>query len=186
MQRFAAFLTAFLLMTSAEAATYQVVPEKSSIAFRGTHAAEPFSGSFTKWTATIQFDPANLNTSRLEVTIDTASATTGNKMYDGTLPSADWFDAKKFPQARFVSTRIEKTADGSFIATGDLTIRDVTLPITLPFTLTPADAATPHVRANASVTLDRLAFKIGAQSDANAEWVGREIAVTITLEADAK
>ncbi|TDP44849.1 YceI family protein [Zavarzinia compransoris] len=175
-------LPAFVL--PAAAATYAVDPAKSTVAFAGTHAGEAFTGAFGAWQAEIAFDPADLAGSSLKVSFDPASASTGNAMYDGTLPQADWFNVKEFPAATFTSTRIEAGADGAYVATGTLTIRDVAKEISFPFTLTPLGQA--PVVAKASFTLDRLAFNLGAKSDPKAEWVSREITITLEVTASPK
>lgn len=170
-----------VLSLPALAGPYAVDPAKSTVAFAGTHAGEKFTGSFKNFTAEISFDPADLAASSLKVSFDPASAATGNAMYDGTLPQADWFNVKEFPAATFVSSKIEVGTDGGYIATGTLTIRGVAKEISFPFTLTALDQA--PVTARASLTLDRLAFGLGAKSDPKAEWVSREIDIAIEITA---
>jgi len=55
---------------------------------------------------------------------------TGNEQRDGHLKSADFFDSEKFPQMSFTSTGYSKKGD-DYVLTGDLTIKDVTKPVTL-------------------------------------------------------
>jgi polyisoprenoid-binding protein YceI len=171
-----------LCAPAAMAAPYAVDYKASSIGFSGTHAGNAFSGSFGKWTAAIDFDAAQPEASHAEVSIDTASAKTGNAMFDGTLPTPDWFNVKAFPKARFVSSAFHKNADDSYTAEGELTIRDKTQHVSFPFTLTP-DAANPVVATTFTLTLDRLAFGLGADSDPKSEWVGRDITVSVKLSA---
>ena len=67
---------------------------------------------------------------KIDVTIGTASIDTRQEQRDNHLRSADFFDVEKFPAMRFVSTRAER--DGNeWKVTGDLTIKDVTKPVTL-------------------------------------------------------
>ncbi len=75
----------------------------------------------------------DLNDSKIEVTIDAASITTGATDRDQHLRSGDFLDVANYPQLRFVSTEISRDGD-QFEITGDLTIRDVTRPITLQAT----------------------------------------------------
>ncbi|RJF87957.1 YceI family protein [Oleomonas cavernae] len=180
-QYLAGLLLALAVAAPALAKTYSVDYSASTVAFAGTHASGPFTGKFGAWQAEIDFDPASLAPSRLKVSFDPASATTGNAMYDGTLPQADWFDVARFPAATFTSTAIAANADGSYTATGQLTIRDVTREISFPFTLSGLDKA--PVKATATFPLDRLAFNLGAKSDPKAEWVGQQIQITIDLVA---
>lgn len=174
---------ALLLPFTAGAMPYQVDHSQSSVGFRGTHAGAPFKGQFQTWQADIVFDDANLAASKLKATFTTASAKTGNASYDGTLPTADWFDSANHPTAVFESQRITRgeKAD-TFLAEGTLTIRGTSQPLTLPFTLTPA--ATDGSRtATATLKLDRLAYAIGAKSDGAAAWVGREITIDLNVVA---
>ncbi|MDX2112296.1 MAG: YceI family protein [Alphaproteobacteria bacterium] len=174
----------FASFTSAFAAEYVVDKAASSIEFSGTHAGKPFKGSFGTWDAAIQFDDANLAASSVKVTIDTASAKTGDAMYDGTLPTADWFDVKNHPQATFASESISKKVDGSYSAKGQLTIRGKSVPVAFDFAL--SNLASPPVKTSFTLTLDRLAHDIGLKSDAKAEWVSKEIAINVTLVASPK
>lgn len=178
-----ASMALLLAAHTAQAAEYKVEPSKSSIQFAGKHAENPFKGAFENWQAKINFDAQKLEASSLDVTVDTASAKTGNAMYDGTLPSADWFDVSKTNTATFVSKNIERVPDGSYRANGTLTIRGISKPFTLPFTLDPADASGKEVSANAVVSLDRLDFDLGKQSDSAADWVTRDIDISVHIVA---
>ena len=174
-----------LLAAPALAADYAVDAAKSSIAFRGKHAGKEFTGKFESWQADIRFDPASPGESRIAVRIDTGSAKTGDAMFDGTLPSADWFDSKTFTQAQFISTAVNRGQDGSYTAFGDLTIRGKTKTVRFTFALEPAQAGA-RTRTQFTLPLHRLDFGIGEKSDPKAEWVDDEITVEVTLEAEPK
>lgn len=171
--------TLLMIAAPAQAASYQAMPPDSSITFSGTHAGTAFSGIFEKFIIDVDFDPANVAATSLRVTIDLASAKTGNKMFDGTLPNSDWFDTANHASALFKSSAVEKLADGSYKATGDLTLRGITKPVTFAFTLDREDA--PEINASAELTVDRLTYDIGLKSDPKAEWVSKDIAITLKL-----
>lgn len=181
LKSFVATAFALMMLTAlpAAAATYTVDPATSSIAFSGEHAGAPFSGTFERYVIDIDFDPANVAATSIRATIDLASAKTGNKMFDGTLPNDDWFDVKNTPNGLFKSTKVEKQLDGTYQVTGDLTLRGITQPVTFVFTLDREDA--PEINASATLTVDRLAYDIGKKSDAKAEWVSKDIAITLKL-----
>ncbi len=166
---------------AALAANWTVVAAQSSIGFSGTHAGRQFKGSFQKWTAAIRFDPARLDEANATVRIDLASAFTGDKTYDKTLPEGDWFNLKATPVATFQSTKFRPgAAPGKYIADGILTLRAVKVPVSLPFTLTMAgEMAT----MTGDVTLKRMAFGLGAESDASGEWVSLDIPVAVKVVA---
>ena len=156
---------------------WQLLPETSELAFSGTHAGVPFRGRFTRWQAELDFDPANLESSRLSAVIDTGSARDGNPLHDETLPESEWFDVANHPQARFDSTRITATGDAYSIE-GTLTIKN-----------------RPHTaQLNAAITdtglviggdfeLDRDALDFGIASDPEGEYVSRRIGVHVRVEA---
>ncbi|MDX1974077.1 MAG: YceI family protein [Rickettsiales bacterium] len=163
-----------------QAASYKTDYANSKITFSGTHAGNAFSGTFQSWQAVIQFDPVALNNSQIDITVDMASAKTGNTMYDGTLPTADWFDLKNHPQATYSSKHITRNDDGSYTAQGTLTLRAVSKPLAIQFALTPAE---PAVKTTFTLTIDRLAYGIGASSDPKAEWVNKDITLNVILVA---
>ena len=182
---FKSTLAALLLCSlPAFAADYTVDTKASTITFSGTHADNPFTGTFSDWNTEIAFDPANLKDSHIKATLHPASAKTGNKMYDGTMPQDDWFDVKKFPDITFASTSIKENPDKSYTATGDLTLRGITHPADLVFTIT--DLNTTPVIAKGKITIDRLTYDVGKKSDGEAEWVGKEITIDIDLKATKK
>ena len=153
----------------------------SKIEFGFTHTGTAHTGTFGQWSATIDFDEAHPETARINATIDVASAKTGDMQYDGTLPEADWLDAKEFPQATFwaygaTPTGQDKSGEPGFVAHGSLTLRGQTKPLDLDFTVTPTGAT-------ATATLHRLDYGIGAKSDDKADWVGGDITLTLTIIA---
>lgn len=86
-------------------------------------------GEFEAYDASVDIAD-DLTASRIEVSIDAASINTGAEDRDNHLRSADFLDVENYPKLTFVSTEINPDGDGWSI-TGDLTIRDVTRPITL-------------------------------------------------------
>lgn len=173
------FLLSFFLSNQSFAAKYLPDYSKSYIKFNGIHAEKNFDGKFEKWQAEINFDENNLNASSIKVVIDTASAKTGDKMYDGTLPTQDWFAIKEFPNAEFISTKLSKNNDNSYKAEGKLRIKNITLPISFDFQLDKIDSVTTKTAFN--LIIDRLAFAIGKKSDGDAKWVKKEIKVDVFL-----
>lgn len=91
-------------------------------------------GRFTKFEGSVEIDETAPANSKVSVTIDTASVTTGDEKRDGHLRSADFFDAEKYPTITFTSTKVETLGDESYRVTGDLTLHGVTRPITFDFT----------------------------------------------------
>ena len=172
----------FLTASLAQAQTYNIDKSASTLAFKGEHAGNVFEGTFESWDAEIVFDPATPEQGHIAARINLGTAKTGNKMYDGTLPEADWFDVKNHPLATFVSTEIHSTtAEGDYQVAGDLTIRGVTKPVRFTFTLDNPEAN--DVRATAELPIKRSDFQIGMKSDPDAEWVGETVHVIMDVHA---
>ncbi|MEM6811795.1 MAG: YceI family protein [Pseudomonadota bacterium] len=174
----------FIFSNTAQAQNFEVDYGQSKIGFSGTHAGNEFEGVFNEWNAAIFFDRETPKESEITASFKAASAQTGNKMYDGTLPEADWFDAKNHEAILFESTKIARKEGNTYSATGDLTIRGITKPISFDFTLTDLD--NDQVKVNANFVIDRLAYDIGKKSDAKAEWVSQNIDMTLELIATPK
>lgn len=134
------------------------------------------SGRFADWTAAIDFaerdDPGIAG--RVMVTVAIGSLTLGS--VTGQAMGPDFFDAETFPTAEFRAD-IVRTADG-YAATGPLTIKGTTVPITLPFALQ-LDGDT--ARMQGSLTLDRTAFGIGdSMTDEGSLGFAVEVRVDLT------
>ncbi|MGI5471056.1 YceI family protein [Streptomyces sp. CA-132043] len=111
---------------------YTIDPAHSSIGFTVRHAmVTNVRGSFGEHEGTLRLDGANpaASTAAIDVRID--SIDTGIADRDGHLKSADFFDAEKFPLMTFRSTAVEQTDSETYRVTGDLTIKDVTKPLTI-------------------------------------------------------
>ncbi len=180
---FGALALMLVLAPTAQAAPYQLDMTQSKLHFQGMHADAAFHGTFKQWSATVNWNADDPTQSTMAATIQTASAATGNPTYDATLPTADWFNSQAFPTASFASTAITKGAKvNNYTAQGTLALRGVTQPVTLNFTLTPVHGSTNGaLRALGALTIDRLAFGMGAASDPEADWVSRTITVTLDV-----
>ena len=181
MRCFAASVLALMLgVTGASAATWTVDPAKSRIAFSGTQTEQPFSGQFKTFTASIDFDPAKPQAGHVLATIETGSAATGDAQKDEALPGEDWFDVKAFPKATFEATGFTPKGGNAYEATGTLTLRNVSKPVVLPFTL---DTTGDTAHAVGKVQLVRTAFGVGQGAWTTAEYVAFEVNVEVDLTA---
>jgi polyisoprenoid-binding protein YceI len=175
------FATFFALgISSANAAPWKMDAAKSQLGFSGTQTGAAFKGHFTRFSAQIDFDPDHPQTSRIAVTIDPASAVTGDSQRDTALPDKDWFDTAHFPQAKFVTSSIRKTGANAYAAAGILTLRGIAKPVTLPFTLT-IDGATAHAKGR--LNLVRTAFGVGQGTWASGQWVALDVGVDVDIVA---
>ncbi len=164
--------------TAAAAAPWRVVPATSSIGFASSVEGAAFRGVFTRWTAAIRFDPANLAGSSARVVIDPTSASSGLADRDKTLREADWFDTARSPQVVFQSTAIRSTAPGRYEATGTLTVKGRATPVTLPFTVAITGA---NADMQGALTLDRT--RLGLGGAITPDMVPAAVAVTVRVRA---
>lgn len=163
---------------------YVIDYASSKIEFGFTHADAPHTGVFGQWTASIDFDEADLSTAKINAIIDIASAKTGDNMYDGTLPEADWLDAQGAAKASYIATNVERVGEHQYVAHGTLILRRQAKPLDLAFTVTPG--ADNHVAVTGTATVHRLDYGIGAKSDGDGAWVGKDITLKLTLAATKK
>ena len=99
-------------------------------------ASVAIAGTFDKWDASLTFTSPDLATAVLDIKIQAASVNTGSDMKDGKLKSKDFFDVEHDPLITFHSTKVTQTGPNTVEFSGDFTIRGVTKPETLAFTVT--------------------------------------------------
>lgn len=166
----------------AEAAppAWRVDKAASRVGFASTFQGAPVAGTFKVWDADIRFDPKDLARSSARVTIDVGSAATGDRDRDAALPDVPWFWAKRYPKAVFVTRSFKALGASRYAAVGDLTLRGVKKPLTLPFTLViTGDTA----RMNAAIGLNRLAFGVGQDEWKSTKLIPAAVKVTIAVKA---
>lgn len=111
--------------------TWKLDPSHTTVEFSAKHLMiTTVKGRITDVAGTIYIDEKNPQNSSVEATLNAGSLDTRTDQRDQHLRSADFLDVEKYPEIKFRSTRIQGDKD-SFKLTGDLTIRDVTKPITL-------------------------------------------------------
>jgi polyisoprenoid-binding protein YceI len=168
-------------VTSAVAADWKLDPSKSTLGFSGTQTGAAFEGKFSSYSAAVAFDPDHPETSHISVTVDLASAVTGDTQRDTALPGKTWFDTAEFPQARFDADSIRRTGAGSYEASGKLTLRGVTHSLVLPFTLD-LNGAAAHAKGH--VSLLRSDFGVGQGGPwSSGQWVALEVNVDVDIVA---
>jgi polyisoprenoid-binding protein YceI len=160
---------------------YTLDPAKSTFEYQFTQAGALNKGKFTKYTVTLDFSADSLATSKLDVVVDMSSLDTGDKERDEALKSADLFSVAKFPQSRFTSTQITKTANG-YDAVGKLTIRGVSRDAHVPFSFRTADEqGKPAGYLLGKTALKRLDFGVGQGDWKATDQVGNDISVSYSL-----
>lgn len=169
-----------LLATPALASSWSIDGAKSSLGFTGSQSGSAFSGKFARWDGKIDFDPANPAAGHALISIDMASAVTGDKQKDESLPQSDWFDIKSFPKAVFEATSFRAKGGNAYEAVGKLTIRNQSKDVVLPFTL---DIAGDQAHAKGKLDILRTDYGVGQGSWKAPDFVALEVGVTFDLTA---
>jgi polyisoprenoid-binding protein YceI len=162
------------------AADWTIDPAHSTLAFTGTQTGAKFTGHFKSFGGTIQFDPAHPDAGHALITIDVTSAATGDQQRDEAMPGTDWFNVASFPKATFAASSFQPKGGNAYEAHGVLTIRGVSLPETLPFTL---DVSGSTAHAKGHLDLIRTPFGIGQGPWTSGQWVALEVGVDLDITA---
>jgi polyisoprenoid-binding protein YceI len=164
--------------TGVFAGQWTVVPETSSVGFIGTQQGTKFNGRFQAFTAAIDLDAADPTAGSIVGTVQLDSVNTRDHDRDAALLDKDWFNAKEFPEAKFESQKIEKAADGSYHAAGQLTLKGQTKPATMKFTLTGDGAAAQFA---GTLAVNRFDFNVGEGWN-DTSWVAQDVTVEVKLD----
>lgn len=112
--------------------TWQLDPMHSEVTFRVRHLmVSNVSGKFKTFASTVSTEGDDFSTANIEFTAETASVDTGVEYRDQHLRGDDFFNSEAFPTLHFKSTGIKSTGEGEYQLDGDLTIRDITKPVSL-------------------------------------------------------
>jgi polyisoprenoid-binding protein YceI len=149
------------------ALTYTLEPEHTQGVMRWNHLgfANP-TAQFSLVEGTIDFDPAAVTKSSVEVMIPLAAISTGVPgLYDD-FRSATFFNFDKFPTATFKSTKVERGGkEGQLKVTGDLNLHGITKPVILDVIVNKVGInprnQLPTVGFDATATLNRSDFDLG-------------------------
>ena len=167
--------------------SWSIDPTHTSITFEVRHLMiSKVRGSFGSASGTIEVAEDPLE-SKVEIAVDVASVESGTEDRDNHLRSPDFFDAGEHPQMTFRSSRVNRVGD-AYVMTGDLTIKDVTKPVTLDFEFLGGlidPEGSPRAAFSASFEVDRedwgLTWNMTLES--GGFLVGKRIKVSIDAEA---
>lgn len=150
------------------------------LGFAADYGGEAINGTFSRWDATIMFDPEDLPGSSIRATIDLASVDSGDSQRDDMLWSDSFFGVGAHPTAQFVSSSIRQAGAGRYVANGTLSLHGQRKPVALRFALKiDGDRAT----ANGSATLQRLTFGVGEGEWSATDQLKDAVSVSFSLKA---
>ena len=168
---------------------YQIDPAHSGVHFSVRHLMlSNVRGAFSGVRGTVVYDPANPSATEVDATVDAATLSTGDPKRDEHLKTADFFDVAKYPEIVFRAKRTEKTGEGEFKVTGDLTIHGTTREVTLRVEDVSPEAKDPwggmRIGATAKAKIDRQQFGITWNSplETGGVVIGDEVKLELDLE----
>lgn len=163
-----------------DGAAWAVVPGDSALGFHTQWVGQPLEGRFQHWTADIVFDPNALEKSSVVVAVDLASVSTGDGQRDAALSGEDWFDVAGHPRAIFKSRNFRRLGPDRFEAAGTLTLRGVSRPLTLPFSLKIVGS---KAQMHATVGIERTTFGVGQGEWSATDQIPANIDVDVRVVA---
>jgi len=181
-----------LLLFAAMLATSSLALAADVYTIDGAHSSTNFAvkhmqistvhGRFTDVSGTILFDDKAPEKSSVTAVIKTATISTDNAQRDKDLNSPNFFDTANFPEIKFQSTSVRMTG-GKYIATGNLTIRDVSKVVEIPFTLAQGKGpkGEPRIGVEGSLTINRFDYHVAY--DSTGLLVGKDVNIELSVEA---
>ena len=169
--------------------SWTVDPMHTQVEFSAKHMGiMTVKGQITGVQAMIDFNENDFSSSSVEARIDARTLSTHDEQRDGHLKSEDFLDVEQFPTITFKSTRIERAAHDQYTMTGDLTIREVTRPVSLEVVYS-GQAKDPmgnmHAGFSAYTTINRkdwgLSWNVALET--GGLLVGDQIKIALEIEA---
>jgi len=165
-------------------------PYHADVEFSARHMmVSTVKGHFTEFTAELEIDPEDLTKSSAKATIKAASIDTRVGARNDHLRSADFFDVEKYPNLTYQSRKIESVGGDRYRVEGDLTIKDVTKPVTLDVTFhgvrkSPQGQMVAGFEATGKINRSDFGLTYNAALEAGGVVVGDEIKISIDAEAN--
>ncbi len=168
-------------------ATWNIDTMHSEVQFKVKHLViSTVTGNFNNFSASMEASKDDFTDTKIQFSADVDSINTNNAQRDAHLKSADFFSAEQFPKLTFRSTKMEKTGDKHKLS-GDLTIRDITLPVSLDVEYG-GTAVDPYGQTKAgfeiTAKISRKAFGLAwsAVTEAGGVVVGDEVRLILNIQ----
>jgi polyisoprenoid-binding protein YceI len=178
--------------TNVPAGSYTLEKTHASLMFRVDHLGfSKYTAQFKTFNVDLEFDPAHVDASTINTTIDASSLDLVNPPtgFIETLLSEQWLNAKQFPVIEFKSTKVEVTSENSMTVTGDLTLHGVSKPVALDVKFNGGYAGHPmdpnaRIGFSAAGSFKRSDFGITFGIPAKGSTMGVSDAVDVMIEAE--
>ena len=189
MNRYILVLLSLLLLAATQAMAYEwkMDPAHSAVMFEIKHIYSTVRGHFGEFSGDVFFNPNDLKESKFDFTVEVDSINTRIGKRDNHLRSGDFFDAKKYPQMVFKSSKVSHAGGNKYLLEGKMTVKDVTKPMTLEFLLLgQKNSAFKKDQVvggfETRFKIDRFDFNVGTGKFYKLGVVGKEVDILISLE----
>ena len=172
----------------AVASPWIVDKDVSKIEYTYNWSGAEAGGDFGAFDAEIDFAKDDFANSKVRVVIDMSSVSAAYSQVPAELVKPDWFDVEQFPEAIFESTTFEEAEDGSYVATGTLTLKGVSQPSVLRFQFEsygpiPNEPNSLQAVMTGKTTISRTAHNVGQGSWSATDTLADEVTVFVTMTA---
>ncbi|MEW6343958.1 MAG: YceI family protein [Pseudomonadota bacterium] len=161
----------------------QVDTAKSKVTATSKQMNVPVEGTFKKFTAQLDFDPAKPAAGSAKLSIDTASYDLGDESYNDQVRGKEWFNSAQFPSATFVSSAIAPAGGNQFKVSGTLTIKGKSETVTVPVTVAQQGATQTF---DGSLPIKRSQFDIGTGEWKDTSVVADDVVIKFHIVATKK
>ena len=168
--------------------TYKFDPAHTIVGFGVRHLGIALvEGRFKDIQGVVEYHADDVTKSSVRFTAKIDSIDTGVAARDTHLKSADFFEAEKFPEMIFQSTKVARV-NGRLTLTGDLTIKGVTKQVSFPFSMTggiqdPWGGTRFGIAAGTSLNRRDFGINFGSKLPSGALDVANEVSVELHIEA---
>lgn len=165
------------------AGEWKINQKNSSIQFSARHDSSNIGGSFKEFKGQLNFDPKQLQTSKVMIEIDTTSVDVDFEEAVQAIKEAGWLAVNTFPKAIFTAEKFTALGNkNTYRATGTLTLKGKSVPVAVDFTLNEYS----DVRANATgrAVIKRSSFGVGDKDPKKSNGIRDEVTVTFTINAE--
>ena len=180
-------MAAFITTTAAAQSVTKWTVDKlhSNVRFAVSHmVVAETEGTFRVFDGKAEHSKADWSDAKIEFAVDVNSINTDNDMRDKHLKSDDFLNAEKYPKMTFRSTSFKPLGKNKYELKGDLTIRDVTKPVTFDVTL--GGVAGDKAGFKATTTINRFDYNLkwNTLTEAGGAMVGKDVEISVRVELD--
>ncbi len=168
-----------LLPALACAGNWRIDETQSRLGFQYRAMGAPVEGEFHRYQADIQWDAARPASAHIRLDVDTGSIDAGLPDATSEAIKGDFFDSRRHPWARFVSSTVQPQDKGRYLLQGSLTIKGISHPVSLPILLR-ADG--PAQQLKGTFVLKRLDYGIGQGQWADTSALANEVPVAFSFK----